>query len=1018
MGDLPGTTPRQRQTPHPRRPPAHKSVSLRHSPPTSGVPPRAPTFYHPQTTAVSSPNVGTSDKANPPSSVSPQFKSNKKSSGESSDAGKWFENTNNAVQSNNNLDNDPPFFLRNSSSSETPPDGHALDHMYQQGTACLPYRPGEGHANSESVEDFRSVIDDLTVANKKLKQKLRKYEKLYDSHLQDEKLFEVRFHGLPDHKKRELEETLRNFAADLDSKSESGYPAISSHPAMFDTQKTASSSHASRFAESGYASMSGQNSNSARSNHPSNTATNTEWDHRRSTKMNYNQQQQTIQSYLHDIPRGLLPKSHHAPMSDKSKKKLVVRRLEQIFAGKRSVPGNHPQPMQQEEVAQSAATADRRAKEEAGHLFKTEGHREARIMPVRADDEDISGHQEALQKLRPNLQISEQDFAGSGSPDQRPTRPLDLDIYRAQVPSDNMDYIRHLGFTPPNMLYEDTPDDGHGWIYLNLLINMAQLHTLNVTPDYVKDAVAEYSSMFELSHDGRKIRWSGGPDVTLSSTGSSSEYRGNDTPSDDVGNSKSPHNSAKTGGDGSLDPSMNPERAAQRLARKQREKERNQFSYTPLFFHKDDTDEEEDSYGLDMGSSNNSPHRLQQAGNSSGLGSSAMQSSSSKRRRNDGPMIFYSKAKFCTDLTGDGRGIANHTSDSYQNITSHPIGVSTSYLERHMPSSSVTERRGPLETTSMMDIDSKDGSQTASSSEGISFSPDALEDDNGTESPDVMDFEASGLGGVHPEDNFSIRVRRSQQQTTPASASARRRSQLYSKKIREALDEGPSREDEATSPELQQHVIKEKILSASHKKLPNSALPPASYLPFDSTSSGDMDSDLESNVSSSLSTSSSSDDAGPVTALHLNVSPVHREFSDASGDSSSEEDDDGDSDNGSIDLLATARRMDPHTVIASEREYDAALADRLADEIPAGSSAATGGGGSGFNTPASALAGLIQQGEPTGRRSRQKRQSTTSGSLSSQARASLKRNRTRESIATALQESSKRAKTQRRDRDA
>jgi hypothetical protein len=974
---------------------------------------------------VSSPNFGASDRANPPSSVSPQVQSNNHSSGESSDAGKWFENSNNAVQSNNNLDSkyctlllgdsskhnridDPPFFLRNSSSSDTPPDGHLYDNMYKQATA-VSHLPGAGHVNSESVEDFRSVIDDLTVANKKLKQKLKKYEKLHDSHLQDEKLFEVRFHGLPDHKKRELEETLRNFAADLDSKSEQGHPAIASQPPPFRPQKTASS-HASRFAESGYASMSGQNPSSVRSNQPSNTASSGEWDRRRTTKMPYNQQQQTIQSYLHDIPRGLLPQSH-APMTEKSKKKLVVRRLEQIFAGKRSRPGNHPQPMQQEEVAQSAATADRRAKEAAGQHTKTEGHREARIMPVRSNDEDISGHQEAMQKAAQSP-TGEQYFAGAGSPDQRPTRPLDLDIYRAQVPSDNMDYIRHLGFTPPNISSEESLEDGHGWIYLNLLINMAQLHTLNVTPAYVKEAVNEYSSMFELSHDGRKIRWRGGSDVTLSSTGSSSEYFGNDTPSDGFDNSKSPYKFSKPGGSGSEDPSKNPERAAQRLARKQKEKERKQLSYTPLFFHKDESDEEGDSYGLDVGSSSNSPLPVPQAGDSSGFASSAMQSSFTRRRRNDGPMIFYSKAKFCTDLTGDSRGIASHTSDSYQAITSHPIGVPTSRsTHTQRQTSAVWEPRGPLESMSM-DIDSKDGSQTFSSSGRMSFSPDDLKDDTGTDMHDAMEFEASGLGGVHPEDNFSIHVRRSQQQINPTDVtSACRKSYLYPPRILKALDEGPSLEDVASSLK-QQHTIKEEILSASCKTLPNSKLPPASFLPFDSASFGDVEWDLESNVSSSLSTTSSSDDAGPMTVLNLlNVSPTHRGLSAASEYSSSGEED---SDDGSIDLLATARRMDPHTVIASEREYDAALADRLAEELPAGSSAANAGCGSGFNTPDITLASLVEQGEPTNRRST-KKQSTTSGSFSS--RAQLKRSHTRESISTAVQKGAKRAKTQKHDQD-
>ncbi|KAL1597227.1 hypothetical protein SLS60_008809 [Paraconiothyrium brasiliense] len=1017
----PPTIPPQRQTPHPRRPPAHKSVSLRHSPPATGAPPKAPTFYHPSTASVESPNVGASDKANPPSSVSPQVLSNKNSSGESSDAGKWFENTNNAVQSNNNLENDPPFFLHNSSSSETPPEGHPYDSLYQR-TTSMPYRPGIVHTNNESVEDFRSVIDDLTVANKKLKQKLKKYEKLHDTHLQDEKLFEVRFHGLPDYKKRELEETLRKFAADLDHSPERSYPAISSHPAPFDAQKTADS-HVSRLAESGYASMSGHNSNSARSNQPSNTASSNDRDDHRMTKSQYNQQQQSIQSYLHDIPHGLLPKSH-TPMTDKSKKRLVVRRLEQIFAGKRSAPGNHPQPMQQEEVAQSAATADRRAKEAAGQHAKTEGNREARIMPVRADDEDITGQQEALerqealQKLRPNLHVSEQDFAGSGSPDQRPTRPLDLDLYRAQVPSDNMDYIRHLGFTPPDMMSGDSPEDGHGWIYLNLLINMAQLHTLNVTSEFVKQAVTEYSSTFELSHDGRKIRWRGHSGCTLSSTGSSSEYQGNDSPYDPHGNSRSPSKYLKAGGSGSTDRSMDPEQGAARRARKQKEKERNQFAYTPLFFHQDDSGDDADSYGLDVRSSSHSPFPPQQAGDSSGLGSSKMQSSSSRRRRNDGPIIFYSKAKFCTDLTGDSRGIASHTADSYQNITSHPIGAPAAPENAQKQDPDNTERRAPLETTSMMDVDSPEGSQIHSSSEEMHFSPDDLKDDNGTESPEVVDFEASGLGGVHPEDNFSIRVRRSQQQTAPATATAARRKsqQHYSKKIQDALNQRSSPEAGASSPK-QKRVIKEQILSASRQTLPNSTLPPASFLPFDSTSSGDVDSDLESNVSSNPSTTSSSEEnAGPATALHLlNISPMRRESLIASEESSSGDEGDESSNDGSIDLLATARRMDPHTIIASEREYDAALADRLADDIPAGSSAATAGGGSGFNSPADGIiAALNEEAEQPGRRSSVKRQSTTSGSMSS--RTKLKRSRTRESIATALQESSKRQKNQKRER--
>ncbi|KAF2240820.1 hypothetical protein BU26DRAFT_404472, partial [Trematosphaeria pertusa] len=941
MNRPPGTV--SRETPHPRRPPAHKSVSLRHSPPVPGRPPAAPTFYQPLT-SLSSPNAPASDKANPPSSASTKVQSNKLSSGESSDAGKWFENTNNnAVQSNASFaDNEPPFFLRNSSSSDTPPDRHGPHEHRDHRTSTMPYRPGLTHLGTDgsSTEDFRSVIDDLTVANKKLKQKLRKYEKLYDAHLQDEKLFEVRFHGLPDHKKKDLEGTLRKFAAELDDSPSSDNPPISDQPPSFNPQKTASS-HTSRFAESGYASMSasGQNSISAPSNQASNQPS-SETDRRRMTKSQYNRQQKNVQLYLHDIPVGLLPKNH-APMTDKAKKKLVVRRLEQIFAGKRSASGNHPQPMQQEEVAQSAAMADRRAKEATGQHYKSEGHREARIMPVRTEDEDIATHAgaESLQKLHPNLNIHEQDFASSGSPDQRPTRPLDLDPYRAQVPAENIEYIRHLGFTPPDVDTDEAPSDGHGWLYLNLLVNMAQLHTLNVTPDFVKDAVTDYSSKFELSHDGRKIRWKGGHDVTRNSSDSSSEQLSCTSPYETLasGYSKSPAKRLKTGHSGSSESNIDPERKARRIARSHRDKEHNKFAYTPIFFHKEDSDDDDDFYGVDMGSSSNSLNQAQQAGDSSAFASSAMRSSSSRKKRDEGPMIFYSKAKFCTDLSGDRQGFASANPASYKTITTHPLGVtSASQSETRQHTSDIAEPRGPLHATTM-DIDAKDGERTSSSEEEIDFYPTALRNDNSNDSPDTMEFEASGLGGVQPDDNFAIKVRRSQTQTASSGASsARRKSQPYSKKILEVLKERPSPEAESSSPTQQRSVIKEEILSASRQTLPSSVLPPASFLPFDSTSSGDVDSDLESDVSSGPSWTTSSDEEEPTTALGLlNISPVHtsNETGDAEDGSSGDEVSNSDD---SIDLLATARQMDPTSVRASEREYDAAIADRLAEEIPAG----------------------------------------------------------------------------------
>lgn len=978
---------------HPQRPPAHKSVSLRHTPPNSHS--NISNYYQraPSQTPCTIPG---SDQANPPSGASPKPPNHRQSSGESSDAGKWFENSNNNVMQSNTsfVDNDPPFFLRNSS-SETPPEApEQWMTRLQPQSAAIAYRPGLMHLGTEesSTEDFKSVIDDLTIVNKKLKQKLRKYEKLYDAHLQEEKLFEVRFHGLPDHKKKELEETLRKFAVGLDESPSSESPPAGYAPPL--ERKTTSSHTSTRFAESGYASLSasGQNSTSAPLGHDSN--------YRKLSKSAFNRRRENVQSYLHDIPSGLLPK-HAVAMTEKSKKKLVVRRLEQIFAGKRPTTGGHPQPLQQQEVAQLAARADRQAKKASGQRTTQEGVREARIMPLQANDEDIAVEDrdppEFLQRIRPPIAISGQDLTSSGSPDQRPTRPLDLDPYRAQVPSENMEYIRHLGFTPPDMISGQAPEDGHGWIYLNLLINMAQLHTINVTPDFVKNAVTEYSSKFELSHDGRKIRWKGGYDVTRTSGDGSSEQPSSASPDENVEFGKSNNKRAKMSH--STSGESDPVRQARRIARLQKEKDKNKLAYTPLFFHKVDSDEDEDFYTIDQISTPSSvPAHL--AGDSSRLGSPAMKSSSSHQRRDGGPIIFYNKARFCTDLSGDRRGFSAKTHASYNSFTSRPVGVKSGTVSEINKILESEEQKGPLDDPStfqdQMEIDEYPGSSNTELGFPLEL---PREDKSLEESPEAIELEASGIGGVQPQDNFAINVRLRQTRLNeqPGVVAIRRtvtKPKLYSRKILDILNNRQNQTSSEHAGSASSPVISQEIISISHKDLPNSTLPPASFLPFDS-SSGDADSDLESDVSSSPSRFSSSSNLAPATALQLlNISPIGtgaNAYSPVASGGSVDFEKDEDQSDSSSDLLATARTLDPVTIRASERGHDSKMAGRLTEEIPAGSSAATAGGGSGFNSPDSVSVGDDVEG--------QKGPSTAGGSGVVSRTRSLKRARTSESLA-------------------
>jgi hypothetical protein len=592
---------------------------------------------------------------------------------------------------------------------------------------------------------------------------------------------------------------------------------------------------------------------------------------------------------------GLLPNNKSVSMTEKSKKKKIVQRLEQIFAGKRSASGSHPQPMQQQEVVHPAAAADREQREATGQDYKPEGQREVRIMHDRgAVKEDGAGQDEAIQGFRPTLLIEEHDFAGSGSsPDQRPTRPLDLGPYRAQVPTDSMNYIRHLRYTPPDMNSGEAPL-GHGWIYLNLLIDMAQLHTLNVTSEFVKNAIHDYSSHLEIFRDGRKIRWKGGHDVTMHNGESSSEHYSalpNET------GSMSPFKRMKTGTSGTSSDFPDESGHAKKLARVQREKEQNKFAYKPLLFHKDDSEDEDDFYGFDAGSAANYSYQPQPTGNSSGFRSSIMQRSSSKPcRRDDGPMIFYTKAKFCTDLSRDRNGTFLIMPGNYKPITIQPVGATQSTQSQTKAAFDLAEPRGPLDTTPM-DVDSISGSCTVSSGDDFSFSPEALRDDSRNTSPELMDFEASGLGGVQPEDNFSIHVRRSQVSTAPAHDAAHRRSNLYPKAIQDALNSKQSSLNIESLRAIPQHVIKEKILSASRKNLPSSTLPRASFLLLDSYSSSDVDFDLASDASSEPDSDTDSS-GGPGTVMqNLNIAPIGSE------DSGECESDYENIDDGSVDLF-------------------------------------------------------------------------------------------------------------------
>lgn len=816
-------------------------------------------------------------------------------------------------------------------------------------------------SRESTSEEFRSVIDDLTVKNKKLREKLKKYEKLHCSHLQEDKLFEVRIHSLPAHKKRELEQTLRSFASSLGESPEietfvAAPPQTSLVPGPLPLghKPSSASTSCSKRIDSAYASISAQTM----------VSQSTRNDAKSIQKRVYSAElrRQNVKSYLHDVPQSVLPRQ--SPLiSKKAKRKIVVRRLEELFTGKREATKQSNQSLQQQEVSQSANS------EVGGRMFKTKGAREAQILPLGvAFPLDSTNDGQSMSQSRDSNDGNDLKSRGNaascgGTPEQRPTHPLDLDIYRAQIPADNMQYIRHLGLASPKMNSDAASDQLDGWVYLNLLTSMAQLHTFNVTTEFVRKSVADLSSKFELSTDGRKIRWKGGTEGTRMSSdedGSAAGYvqtggrRGgreagtDQSDMNDVSQSSNCNSPAEFGAGGTRRPNF--------LGRFN---SASNFHYQPLFFRGARSEDDEDCYvrgddsltsydGIDDVTGADSHPRDPRG--------SKAHSTLFSRQRGNGPIIFYNKAKFCTDLCGDTSG-ARTVDISFTRFTDEPIG-------REMLNS--LHRMGPekclIKGSDRTDPVKADSTVSSITDSHLTIDLSKLADsDEICEAKEPINLEASGLGGVQPQDNLLIDVRvqhrkkkglRNNSRVPPSHGYVRRIMHLSRLKVDTFRDP-----DLPTPAERTESLVEAKIISSRVTVLPPSTLPDPSYLclPFESDNEDDEEDEEDDNDKTSevkiqpkpSLISSFEEQLGDEDARGFLLGSSDEASQESSFVTTSEGSDDS-----SIDLLAHARVLDPDTIAAREREFDSNVGQPLA-ELPAGSSAATAGGGSGFSSEAS-----------------------------------------------------------------
>ena len=666
-----------------------------------------------------------------------------------------------------------------------------------------------GHGSCDCSEEYRGVIDDLTVENKHLKQKLQKLQQLQSSHLQKEKLFEVRIHGISVHKRRDLEQALREIAAKFDESiaiegpNQSNVSSFQQNP-----QDCKRPIPYATPVDSAYAST-------AASGQTFSVRPKIDSVPRRTGTPSARTRQQHVNSYLCDIPPCLTP-SHSPDMSRSDKKRMVVRRLEQLFTGKSAASIQPDFPRQQQEVSHTAAFGDGCAAEATGLNFSPEGAREAKILAT-----NMYHHQgdRARQQSGPQYEfngalVSATRSRAGSSPHQRPTRPMDLDMHQAQDGADNMNYIRHLGIHPP-MQESELSSAGDGWVYLNLLMSLAQLHTLNVTPDFVRKAVKEMSSQFDLSPDGKQVRWRG--DGAENSLGWGPEDLRPSTT--DIG--RSANTSISPGKPMESSTAFSRDRVAHF-----QNSSISDYQYKPVFhqagwaddhafFDTHDAETSSELSGNDLPLSG-SPYNVRPP---------------LQRKQESGPIIFYSNATFCTDLSGSANQGFDNGID-YLTCTDRPIGGLNDAIGSENPS----EKRGVLSQSTQNPIDRN--TITAVENELEFPNMDTLSLDSCLKSNKPIIFEASGLSGIQPGDNFMVDV----QVEHGPHGMTERAYEVEENKLKHSVAA-------PTSAPAQSHS-RRTIISANITNLDPSSLPPPSYicLPFSSSESGSSDSeDEESN---------------------------------------------------------------------------------------------------------------------------------------------------------------------------
>jgi hypothetical protein len=423
-------------------------------------------------------SLGIGSRHSSPSRV--ESLSGKRSLRGGSNAARCFEQYNTKVQKHSKacMNDDSPFFIDKSPSIETSPTGLSqLDTDYV------------------TTETFRTIVDDLTVQIGSLKRRLRRDGKPKSLTSESRKPFEIKVHSLEADEKHELERILHRFVSDLPTRSvsedtTSHYGDILPSVEPYTTMPPQLSTLGTRAAQiSGPASV-----------------------RRLSPSVSDSRQR--------GFPDRGSPKPIHVQPDDAkhtnkcmfslenlelmTTKELVVHRLEQLFAGEDVFSAPRLEALQQPEILQEVVHVENAIIQVWEQQAISESVCAVRILSKETETVVASTTTEQLEitqrahtshLIDPMLRQKMTDILPR--PELGPSRLV----------AENVRYIRQIGLSPVHPGSVKLRGDEYEWFYLNVLANMAQLHTLNVTSDFIRKAVSELSGHYTVSKDGHKVRW-------------------------------------------------------------------------------------------------------------------------------------------------------------------------------------------------------------------------------------------------------------------------------------------------------------------------------------------------------------------------------------------------------------------------------------------------------------------------------------------------------------------------------